>query len=232
MPSFLVNYGGPRTPLSTSSLSFPKIFEACEEFYQSQLKSTSFTVKGLDVTYYQVGIHRMVKVDLPEQVLENLKSKNAAIKNKAMETRKLFYTAQSSASDFNTKDYKLLENNCVSAVANVLNTIEPKLLGGAHKIVPLVLDDNMDEALELDAKVDGILRGTTLLSQQKQPHKNYQQAHVPSELWEEVMTPVAQQHQKELKQKLQQSKYKNQSEEDVAHKIWEEAMTFVGKPNS
>ncbi|HHV7637034.1 TPA: hypothetical protein ACUNND_003324, partial [Legionella anisa] len=182
--------------------------------------------------YYRVGIHRMIQVDLPDQVMEDMKSNDKDIKKKAIETKKLFDKAKSHASDFNTKDYKLLGNNCVSAAANVLNTIEPDLLGGLHKVIPQVLDDNVESVLKLDAAVDSILRGTILPQQHDQQHKDYTHAHISSEIWENVMTPVGQQHQKELKQKLQQSKQtdiKPQSEEDVAHKIWEQAMTPVGK---
>ncbi|CAM3109323.1 Uncharacterised protein [Legionella steigerwaltii] len=206
MPSFLVNYGGPAPQFSSNSHSFSETLKACEKFYQSQAKSTAFTVHGLDVTYYQVGIHRMVKVDLPDQVLEEMKSNDSATRKKAIETKKLFDKAKSQASDFNTKDYKLLGNNCVSAVANVLNTIDPSILGGVHKIVPQVLDGNVDEALKLDAEVDSILRGTTLPQQQGKQHKDYTHAHVASEIWAQVMTPVSQQHQKDLKQQLQKSK--------------------------
>ncbi|MCW8408814.1 TMEM222 family protein [Legionella sp. PATHC035] len=221
MPSFLVNYGGPAPQLSTNSHSFPETLKACEKFYHSQIKSSAFTVNGLDITYYQVGIHRMIKVDLPEQVLEDMKSKDSATKKKALETRKLFDKAKSHASDFNTKDYKLLGNNCVSAVANVLNIIEPRILGGAHKIIPQVLDDNMDAALKLDEQVDSMLRGTMLPQQNKQ-HKDYTHAHLSSEIWAQVMTPVSPQHQKDLKQELQKSKQgkiEPQSENDMTHKL-------------
>lgn len=232
MPSFLVNYGGPVPQFSSNNHSFSGVLAACEKFYHSKVKSTAFTVNGLDVTYYQVGIHRMVKVDLPDQVIEDMKSDDQAIRKKAIETKKLFDKAKSSASDFNTKDYKLLGNNCVSAVANVLKTIKPSLLGGVHKVIPQVLDENMDGTLKLDAEVDSILRGTTLPQQHHKQHKDYTQAHISSEIWANVMTPVNKQNQKDIKQQLQQSKQSSiglQSEEDIAHKIWEEAMTPVGK---
>ncbi|STY31214.1 Uncharacterised protein [Legionella wadsworthii] len=234
MPSFLVNYGGPSSQLSTNKNSFQGILTECEKFYHAQVKSTAFSVHGLDVIYYRVGIHRMAKVELPDQVLEHMKSKDADVRKKAIETKKLFDKVKSSASDFNTKDYKLLGNNCVSAVANVLNTMEPSMLSGAHKIIPQVLDENMDEALKLDAEVDSMIRGTVLPQQQNATHKNYAHAHVSSEIWNHVMAPVSPQHQKDIKQQLHQSKRQNnvpQSEEDVAHQIWSEAMTSVGKPN-
>lgn len=108
------------------------------------------------------------------------------------------------------------------------------MLSGAHKIIPQALDENMDEALKLDAELDRIIRGTVIPHQQNATHRNYAHAHVSSEIWNHVMTPVSQQHQKDIKQQLHQSKkHENvpQSEEDVAHQIWSEAMTSVGKTN-
>lgn len=87
MPSFLVNYGGPSSQLSTNNNSFSGIFTECEKFYHAQVKSTVFSVHGLDVTYYRVGIHRMAKVELPDQVLEDMKSKDTDVRKKAIETK-------------------------------------------------------------------------------------------------------------------------------------------------
>ncbi|VEG91155.1 hypothetical protein [Legionella spiritensis] len=203
MPSLLVNYGGPEKTISSQEALFPKILQACEKQYHSAIQSVAFTAKGLDLTYYQVGIHRMILVELPAQVEQNVKSADEAIKNQALATKKLFRTVKIEASTFNTRDYKLLDNNCVTAVANVLNTVDSNILQGKKKIVPTSLDSDVKNATLLAAMVDEGLRGTALPLQPDEQHKNYKQAHVAPEIWQEVMMPVGnKKQQRHMKQQL------------------------------
>ncbi|QDP73330.1 hypothetical protein FOG18_12530 [Legionella israelensis] len=200
MPAFLVNYGGPLTNLTSNQASFQHILTACEEKYKSSIQSVAFTANSLDLTYYQVGIHRMIKVELPEQIEKDMKSQDLDVQNKAKMSKQLFNKARASASDFNVGQYKLLAHNCVTAVANVLNVIDQNILKGKKKVVPTILDDNIKNATLLQAMVDEALRGTSLPPSQK--HKNYQQAHISSEIWSNVMTDVNRHQQKTMKEDL------------------------------
>ena len=163
----------------------------------------SFTRKGLNLTYYQVGIHRMIKVELPDHVSDELKSENITVKQKAKMKAQLFRDAKISASNFNADKYKLLEHNCVTAVANILNTVDPCILGGKKKVVPLVLDGNIKQATLLEAMVDESLRGNTMDKDKSKDKDFIQSDSVAHQIWEEVMTPVSQIKQKDMKQQLQ-----------------------------
>lgn len=158
MPSFLVNYGGPVKGITAQENKYQDIFDACEQKYHSKIKSTTFRRNGLDLTYYQVGIHRMIKVELPVGVELDLKSGDSELEAQARKTKQLFRTAHARAGDFNTRNYKLLGNNCVTAVSNVLNIVDESLLTGAMKIVPTSLDSNVSGVAKKDALIESMIK--------------------------------------------------------------------------
>jgi hypothetical protein len=187
MTSFLVNYGGPTTALSTMSSQFEKIIQDCKAYYGGTAKATGFTIKGLDVTYYQMGIHRMIKVELPDTIKENLKSTNPHVQQQARQTMQLYTKVRSRAGDFNTTGYKLLGNNCVSAVANVLNTIDPTILEGKKKIIPQFLDAKVKECTKLQSMVYDAIGGS-LDTSDSVPTKPLYSGGVPEGIWQDAMS--------------------------------------------
>lgn len=202
MPSFLVNYGGPAPQLSSIQSSFAKTLANCEEFYKSKAQSVSFSRKGLNLTYYQVGIHRMIKVELPEQVNQDLKSGDSSVRGKAQQTAKRYRDARIAAGNFNTGKYKLLANNCVTAVAHVLNKIDPSILGGKKKVIPPALDHEVKKEVSFESMVDECLRGKAI--DMDAEHKDYIQFDaLAHQVWNEVMTNVGASQQSNLKAKMQ-----------------------------
>jgi len=184
MPSFLVNYGGPSPQISSMSSGFGKTIQACEKFYHSKVTSVSFSRQGLNLTYYQVGIHRMLKVELPEQVINASKSKiQSDEKLDALETVQLYTNARKAAYRFNSKDYKLTQNNCVTAVGHTFNSIDPSILGGDKQVVPNFLDSKIAKETDLDKRVHQCIGGTDANYTQYGKDDTHQ-------IWESVMSTV------------------------------------------
>jgi hypothetical protein len=216
--SFLVNYGGPGgATLSSMSSQYNRILEACKKKYGGTPKATGFTLNGLDVTYYQIGVHRMIKVELPDSVKHDLKSMKHEVRSKAAEKMQLYSKVFARASDFNTHKYALLSNNCVSAVANVLNTLEPSILAGQKKIVPQLLDSKIREC----TKKESLMFDALNASKQEEDGitiKPLYSGGVPSKVWDEVMTSPqsdvksSADKQVAMKAKLRQLKQEAQSE--------------------
>jgi|GEM_PF-4845880 hypothetical protein len=191
MPSFLVNYGGPVNALTSMQSQFDHILEECKKFYGGTPEAIGFTIKGINVTYYKIGIHRMIKVELPDSVEEDLKSSDKTIRQKAKETQQLYTAARVSAGDFNTTGYKLLGNNCVSAVANILNTLDPSILGGEKKIVPQLLDKKVEACTRLQSMVHEMLNPPPSKDSADEiiPTKKYYSGGVPLGLWQAMSSP-------------------------------------------
>jgi len=176
------------------------------------LKSVSFSVKGLDVTYYQTGIHRFIKVELPEETELASKSKDTSISKPALLTKHLFVRVKSRASDFNTTAYKLTSNNCVSAVSSVLNNLEHEILQGVKKVVPHSLDSSIKKEVKVRSMADEIFRGS-LLPQQDPKHLDYKEQHDPK-VWQAMTDTSASLNQQSMKAKLQQYKHIPQDVQD------------------
>lgn len=204
MPScFLVNYGGPGiSTLSHTPRDFDKILDACKKQYGGKPEATAFTVKGLNLTYYEIGVHRMIKVELPESVSNALKSPKDDIRQRARETQALYLKAKARAGDFNTKKYGLVSNNCVSAVANILNILDPSILGQKNKIVPVFLDEKIKTYTAFSRKIAQDLNAEAPYSIENEIKiEQLQSGGVPSEIWSDVMSTPAQ-RQQEMKVKL------------------------------
>lgn len=204
MPSgFLVNYGGPGlSTFSSSSRIFDQILDACKKQYGGKPEATAFTIQGLNLTYYEIGVHRMIKVELPESVSEALKSPEHNVRQTARKTQALYLKAKARAGDFDTKKYGLVSNNCVSAVANVLNILDPSILGQKNKIVPIFLDEKIKSYTALSRKIAQDLSAQDYKTMEKDIKiEQLQSGGVPSEIWSDVMSTPAQ-RQQEMKAKL------------------------------
>lgn len=193
MPSFLVNYGGPGPQTSSMESSFDSILQQCKQKYHGTPEAIGFTVNGLDVTYYKIGVHRMIKVELPSSVQDDLNSPDEHVRSEARKLQRLFIKAQSRAGDFGTTKYKLTENNCVSAVANVLNIIDPFILGGVKKIVPFLLDSKIESYTSVSSLVHDALNPTPDLESSDEiiPTKKMYSGGVPHGFWQQAMTSVS-----------------------------------------
>ncbi|VVC75389.1 hypothetical protein AQUSIP_06790 [Aquicella siphonis] len=200
MPSFLVNYGGPVCALTSMDSQYDNILQKCKDFYGGTPEAIGFTIKGIDVTYYKIGIHRMIKVELPDSVEEDLKSSDKDIRQKAKETKKLYTTARIKAGDFNTTGYKLLGNNCVSAVANILNTLDSSILGGEKKIIPQFLDSKIAACTKVQSMVHEVLNPppSADCSDEVIPTKKFYSGGVPNSIWQQAMTTVSKSKNKPL----------------------------------
>ena len=134
----------------------------------------------------------MIKVTLPEQNKVDAHSDSPAVRQAALEAAQLYRTARVKAGDFNTGQYKLLANNCVTAVANVLNVIDASILGGKKKVVPQMLDKEVKQELSFESMVDECLRGS--VSEEAKDEKDFIQFDATAhQVWEDVMTPVGKQ---------------------------------------
>jgi hypothetical protein len=235
MKAFLVNFGGPTNEFTTTRSQFDGILQDCKDYYGGTPKATSFTIKGLDVTYYQIGIHRMIKVELPETVKYDLKSPDEKVLKKARETLALYTKAYAKASDFNTTGYKFFGNNCVSAVANVLNTLDPSILDGKKKIVPGALDSKVEEYTQSQSMVYNAI---STLSSKNSSHvvkaKPLHSGGVPHGIWQNAMScpkkerSSSQKSKKILQHVKRESSLPNQFD-NVSHHIWQHVMSSPKK---
>lgn len=140
---FTVNYGGPGVNMTTLPSQYGKVLDSCLKKYSGSSHATKFTLNGIDVTVFGTGIHRGIKVELPDSVEKALKSNNSQHRKEAQDILKRFVKAKAQASDFNTTDYKLWSNNCVSAVSNVLHNLDPSFEPKQTK--PWTQDDEVEQ---------------------------------------------------------------------------------------
>jgi len=214
MPSFLVNYGGPGpSMLSTREKQFSAILDACKKQYGGKPEGTAFTIKGLNLTYYEIGIHRMIKVECPDSVEQEAKSDNPLVRDPARETKRLYAKVRSRASDFNCHKYKLLAHNCVSSVANVLGVLDPDFLDGKNKIVPVALDKMVKEYVAEQRDVANAIapQGHHFVDEDDIDIEFLQQGGVPKGIWDEAMTDTnALAKQQNMKAALEELKAKEQ----------------------
>lgn len=222
MPSFLINYGGPAPQLSSLSSGFAKTLENCEAFYKSKAKSIAFSRQGLNLTYYQVGIHRMLKVELPQQIENDLKSSDLDTLKNARTVAATYRKAKIRASDFNTGKYKLLANNCVSAVSHTLNSIDASILGGDKKINPLSLDSEVNKELSFEHMVQECLCGD-IIEVNKQNINYIHSDPIAHQVWNDVMTDMSSHKQKAMKSQLKAIHQQNDATQSKDSIIKDEA---------
>jgi hypothetical protein len=128
---FFLNFGGPGglwasdTESQTSDLDV-----ACRENYGSPTRSEVYKVGGLTAKVYTYGIHRALRVDLPD--------------DPDAQTRATYYKLRDQVIDIIRKDYKLLKFNCVTAVATVLNILDPRMTS-KDMVLPWSLDKNLGD---------------------------------------------------------------------------------------
>ncbi|CEK10731.1 hypothetical protein [Legionella hackeliae] len=121
MPYFFLNYGGPGGRWWTQNSSDIAILnKACIDNYGSPTRQLTYKIKGITVTVCTYGIHRALLLHLPDGA--------------SHETDALFRQAAKIGTELCGNEYKLLSNNCVSAVAQVLNCLDKNI--AANVVLP------------------------------------------------------------------------------------------------
>ena len=124
-----LNYGGPGGSwISQDEKIIQQLDQECKNFYGSPIRKVSYEIKGITVTVCTYGIHRSLHLEIP--------------KNASEETKKLFDLAFNEGRIFCSKEYHLLSNNCVTAVAKILNILDNKITP-ANVVYPWSLDANI-----------------------------------------------------------------------------------------
>lgn len=126
--SFFLNFGGPGGRWITDDPEqTARLIDHCTSYYGGSRFSlqSSCIVNGIHVTLYAFAVHRAVYLELPE----NTDDDNVA----------LFYKAKQIAVHLCDNEYKLMENNCVTAAASLLHMLDPSLT--PHQLIsPWTLD--------------------------------------------------------------------------------------------
>lgn len=125
---FFLNYGGLSSFWSEDPLITMNLHQECINFYGQPIRFREYKVKGLDLTVCTYGIHRALLVQLPE--------------NASKETSDLFEIIKENAAEFCWSEYELLNNNCVTSVANILNLID-KNMTPKKVVFPWSLDQHL-----------------------------------------------------------------------------------------
>lgn len=126
---FFFNYGGPGEDDAEGADEIDGLIFLCEIVYGDNAIKSSCQIKGINVTVYKFSVHRAILLELPEGTEDE-------------ETLELFDRAQAVAKQFKTKKYQLLKNNCVTAVATVLNTLDEKTTE-KNVVLPWALDNRL-----------------------------------------------------------------------------------------
>lgn len=138
--SFFLNYGGPggRWLSSTEELT-NKLIDECTSYYGGAMwtRQSSCTVQGLQATVYSFGIHRALRLELPQDAPQSVQD--------------LYYSTLKLALSLCDKDYKLLDNNCATTVAVLLNSLD-KTLAPDHIISPWTLDSEIKSYIKRSVK--------------------------------------------------------------------------------
>lgn len=111
MTHFFLNYGGPGGKwFSDKQQAMRDLDDACKKTYGWPIRRASYVIHGLKITVHTYGLHRALSLEVP--------------KGASPETTIMFEKAKIQAQFLCTKEYALLRNNCVSAVAAVLNELD------------------------------------------------------------------------------------------------------------
>lgn len=127
-----------RSSLYIDNFDINNLVENCKSYYSesellgslsSRLTSESkYHLEGLTVTVYKFGMHRAIRVELPP--------------TPSQKQVELFDTLLAQAKKIESKPYEISQHNCVTAVASILNTIDPSIT--SPKLVsPLTLDKDL-----------------------------------------------------------------------------------------
>ncbi|KTD75306.1 hypothetical protein [Legionella waltersii] len=126
---FFLNYGGPGGHwTSEDSRLTSQLDRSCRQTYGMPNRKVQYVVKGITVTVYTYGIHRALSLDLPKRA--------------SSESIDAFKKAKKVGEQICTTEYTFLGNNCVTAVANVLNTLDSRITP-RDMVLPWNLDKNI-----------------------------------------------------------------------------------------
>lgn len=135
MSQFLfVNYGGPggiwltKNPLEESSLR-----KQCEKCYfggESLYHQETYVISGINTTVHSFGIHKALTLELPDKPPPSIRATQA------------FADALAIAEKFVETDYKIASNNCVTAVATILNKLDSNTTP-SNVTIPWSLDKHL-----------------------------------------------------------------------------------------
>ena len=108
---FFLNYGGPGGRSTSDTLDNTNYLDkACQEFYGMPVRKIQYNIKGVDVTVCTYGIHRALRLDIPDGA--------------SQDTINAFEEAKKVSLETCDTEYTLLGNNCVTAVAKALNSLD------------------------------------------------------------------------------------------------------------
>lgn len=126
---FFLNYGGPGGQWASDDLNKTNQLDSiCRNTYVIPIRKVQFNVKGIDVTICTYGVHRALRLDVPEGA--------------SRETIDAFEKAKKAGLHIIRTKYVLLDNNCVTAVAKVLNNLDSRMTS-EDVIWPWNLDENV-----------------------------------------------------------------------------------------
>jgi hypothetical protein len=129
MKHFFLNYGGPGGKWVSDTLDVTNYLDAvCRNSYGRPVRYVKYTIKGVEVTVCTYGIHRALRLDVPDGA--------------SQETINAFMEARKIGRGFCSTAYVLLGNNCVTAVAKALNSLDNRITPW-DMILPWNLDKNL-----------------------------------------------------------------------------------------
>lgn len=127
--SYYLNYGGPGGLWGSENPEDIEFLDnECRKHYGMPIRKVRYMIQGINVTICTYGIHRALRLDIPD--------------NASKETVNMFEDLKDLAEEIIEDDYELLNNNCVTSVARVLNYLVPNIL--PKKLIwPWSLDKNI-----------------------------------------------------------------------------------------
>ncbi len=126
---FFLNYGGPGGKWASDNLEeTSRLDSICRDKYVIPIRKVQFNIKGIDVTICTYGVHRALRLDVPDGA--------------SQETIDAFNKAKYARVQILRTKYSLLANNCVTAVAKVLNTLDSRMTPEGV-VWPCNLDENV-----------------------------------------------------------------------------------------
>ena len=126
---FFLNYGGPGGQwTSTDVNNTSRLDKICRDSHGMPIRKVGYIIKGIYVTVCTYGIHRALRLDIPEMA--------------SKETIDAFNKAKKAGLRICNTEYALLGNNCVTAVAEALNTLDSRITP-KDMVWPWNLDKNV-----------------------------------------------------------------------------------------